>query len=60
LCYPGVSSISLKPHKRRRFKFLATRHRDLLNKLIQNGLFDGYVDEVIANISDEEAEAFFH
>ena len=65
---PGIADLAslvlavarVKPHKRRRFKFLASRHRDLLNKLIRSGLFDGYVDEAIANMDDEEAEALFH
>jgi hypothetical protein len=65
---PGIADLAslvlavarVKPHKRRRFKFLASRHRDLLNKLIQGGLFYGYVDEAIALMDDDEAEAFFH
>ena len=65
---PGIADLAslvlavarVKPHKRRRFKFLARHHRDLLNRLIQSGLFDGFVDEAIANTDDEEAEAFFH
>lgn len=51
----------VKPHKRRRFKFLATRHRDLLNELIRSGLIcNGYLDEAIADMDEDEAEAFLH
>ena len=32
----------------------------LLDQLIACGLFDAYVDEAIANMDDDEAEAFFH
>jgi hypothetical protein len=51
----------VKPHKRRRFKFLATRHRDLLNELIRSGLIcNGNLDEDIVDMDEDEAEAFFH
>ena len=65
---PGIADLAtlvlavarVKPHKRRRFKFLAAHDRELLNKLIESGLFYGYVDEAVANMDDGEAEAFFH
>jgi hypothetical protein len=68
---PGIAELAslvlavarVKPQKRRRFKYLATDHRDLLKKLIQSGLFDGYLDEAGVSMDDldaEEAEAFFH
>jgi len=50
----------VKPHKRRRFKFLAQHHRDLLNRLIQSGFFGEYVDDLGGDIDPEEADAFFH
>lgn len=50
----------VKPHKRRRFKFLARNDRPLLNRLIQSGLLVGYVDDNIADLDHDEMEAFFH
>jgi hypothetical protein len=32
----------VKPYKRRRLKFLASHHRDLLEKLIRTGLIDAH------------------
>jgi len=50
----------VKPHKRRRFKFLARNDRPLLNRLIQSGLLDGYIDDNIADLDHDDMEAFFH
>jgi len=65
---PGIADLAslvlavarIKPRKRRRFKFLARNDRPLLNRLIQCGLLDGYVDDNIADLDHDETEAFFH
>jgi hypothetical protein len=60
-----LAAARLKPGKRRRFKFLASQHRDLLNQLIRLGLYceyldDEYADEDDVSWDDAETEANFH
>ncbi len=65
---PGIADLAslvlavarVKPHKRRRFKFLARHDRPLLNRLIKRGLLYDYVEDTMQDMDQDEAEAFFH